>query len=829
MKISLNWLSQYIDLAGLSVEEMSDMLTFAGIEVEDIHQQGVDSPYVVVAQVAAAEKHPEADRLKVCQVDVGDGSLHQIVCGAQNYKVGDKVPCALPGAVLPGNFEIKVGKLRGVESRGMLCSASELGLPDKEHGLWILPQELELGTPIAQIVKADTIVEVEVTPNRPDLLSHNGMALELAAISGRDYKPVAIDDAGVTLEPAGDFVRLENPEVNPYYTAVKVSGVKVQESPEWLKERLVAIGLRPINNIVDITNYVLHEQGTPLHAFDAAKIQGGIVTRAAAEGEKFLALDGQEYTLKECDLVIADQSGKALAIGGVMGGEDSGVTEATTDIVLESAWFRPSNVRATSRRLGLSSDSSYRFERGTSAWNVLRGSVRAIELILQIAGGTASNTLVAGAPVANPAAAGSECAESVSQGQGAAVTTALGYVHLPWSKLDQMSGGSIPHAEGARILSSLGLKPCEEDGEYWLIPPHRLDLTRAGDRLEESVRGYGLDGIPSRFSGLFVPESAVDVAYDFQMGLRRKLAAMGFYETQTIKLIASESADGSIAQVKDAMPIRPLMEGDLIRVALPLSEDHSVLRPAHTPGLIAAAVRNSNQGMSGLRFFELGRVFRNTGGGKGRDIETDTLGILIAGDRTPRSWADSKPEQASFEDLLAVMEVLAPGHKFTLTPAKPREQAALGADVQLDGKACGYFARLSLSRCRELGLAHAVYVAELDLRKMQEVLTAPVKAAELPQFPGSSRDAAMELPLSTPNADIVKAIESVKEKLLVSYACFDVFMDPTGVKLAADRKSIAYTFMYRDAAKTLTAAQVDDAHRRILKALTDKVKGLSFR
>lgn len=279
MKISLNWLSQYIDLAGLSVDEMSDMLTFAGIEVEDIRQQGVDSPYVVVARVASAEQHPQADRLKVCQVDVGDGTLHQIVCGAQNYKVGDKVPCALPGAVLPGNFEIKVGKLRGVESRGMLCSASELGLPDKEHGLWILPQELEIGTPISQVVKADTMVEVEVTPNRPDLLSHNGMAYELAAISGREYRPVSIDDAGVELEPAGDFVRLDQPDLNPYYTAVKISGVKVQESPEWLKERLVAIGLRPINNIVDVTNYVLHELGTPLHAFDAAKVQGGIVTR----------------------------------------------------------------------------------------------------------------------------------------------------------------------------------------------------------------------------------------------------------------------------------------------------------------------------------------------------------------------------------------------------------------------------------------------------------------------------------------------------------------------------------------------------------------------
>lgn len=836
MKISLNWLSQYIDLSGLSVDEMSDMLTFAGIEVEDIHQQGVDSSYVVVARVASAEKHPQADRLKVCQVDVGDGSLHQIVCGAQNYKVGDKVPCALPGAVLPGNFEIKVGKLRGVESRGMLCSASELGLPDKEHGLWILPQDLQIGTPISQVVKADTLVEVEITPNRPDLLSHNGMAFELAAISGREYRPVVINDADLELEPAGEFVRLEQPELNPYYTAVKINGVKVQESPEWLKERLVAVGLRPINNIVDITNYVLHELGTPLHAFDAAKVQGGIITRTAKEGEVFKALDGQEYTLNCTDLVIADQAGKVLAIGGVMGGEESGVTESTTDIILESAWFKPSSVRATSRRLSLSSDSSYRFERGTSAWNVLRGSVRAVELILQLAGGLASKTYVAGAPVPNPAAYNSNTsnvvgtvAVSLKQGKGTTVSNALGYVKLPWEALDQISDGSIAHEEGARILTALGLKQAPNDAECWLIPPHRLDLTRPCDLLEEIVRVFGLEGIPSRFSGPFVEESPVDAAYNFQMGLRRKLAALGFYETQTIKLIASESADATIAQVKDAMPLRPLQEGDIIRVSLPLSEDHSVLRPAHTPGLIAAAVRNSNQGVSSLRFFELGRVFRNTGGGKGKDIETDTMGILISGDRTACSWANPKPEHASFEDLLAVMEVLAPGHRFTLTPARPREQAALGADVQLDGKACGYFARLSLARCRELGLAQPVYVAELDLRKLQEILTAPVKAAELPQFPGSSRDAAIELPIATPNADIVKAIEGAKEKLLVSYSCFDVFTDPSGEKLPKDRKSIAYSFLYRDPSKTLTAAEVDAAHQRVLKALTDKVKGLSFR
>lgn len=383
--------------------------------------------------------------------------------------------------MLPGNVEIKVGKLRGVESRGMLCSASELGLPDKEHGLWILPQELEPGTPISQVVKADTLVEVEVTPNRPDLLSHNGMAYELAAISGRGYRPVSIDDAGVALEPAGDFVRLDQPELNPYYTAVKISGVKVQESPEWLKECLVAVGLRPINNIVDITNFVLHELGTPLHAFDAAKVQGGIVTRTAYEGETIKALDGQEYTLNCTDLVVADQSGKALAIGGVMGGEESGVTDATTDIILESAWFKPSSVRATSRRLALSSDSSYRFERGTSAWNVLRGSVRAVELILQLAGGTASPTYVAGSPVPNPAHASMpSCGgadgpvsvfASLKQGKGATVTNELGFVQLPWKALDQISGGSISHEEGARILTALGLKQVPDSPECWLIPP----------------------------------------------------------------------------------------------------------------------------------------------------------------------------------------------------------------------------------------------------------------------------------------------------------------------------------------------------------------------
>ncbi len=830
MKISLNWLSEYLDLDGLSVNEISDMLTFAGIEVEDLQQKGVSTPLVVVAQVKAAEQHPQADRLKVCRVDVGDGGpLRQIVCGAQNYKVGDKVPCALPGAVLPGDVEIKVGKLRGVDSCGMLCSASELGLPDKEHGLWILPDDWELGTPIAQMVKADTMIDVEVTPNRPDLLSHWGMARELSAISGRALK----QDPSCKREtsPAGNLIRLDAPDICPFYTAVKIVGVKVGDSPEWLKERLLSIGLRPINNVVDITNFVLHELGTPLHAFDADKIQGGLVIRRATDQEQFLALDGVTYSLNSNDLVIADQSGAAKCLGGIMGGEESGVSQDTSSVLLEAAWFNPSVIRATSRRLGLSSDSSYRFERGLAPWNVLRASGRAVKLILELAGGTASPAFVAGkAPVMYQEDEGANqgVATFSEQGTEVPVTHLLHSVQLDWKDLDQISDGVISHQEAADILTRLGLESPDNDG-VWVIPPWRLDLGRPCDLLEEIVRIFGINNIPSRYVGPFAEASACDRAYDFQMKLREKLAALGLYEIQTIRLIADESGDGTVAQARDAMPVKPLLPGDLIHVSLPLSLDHSVMRPAHTPGLIATAVRNMNQGMTNARFFEIGRVFRNTGGGKGKDIEQDTLGILLSGDREALSWKNARPDSIGWEDMLAVIEQLVPGHTWKASKAKPREAAAYGADLTLDGKPCGYVARLSLARCRELGLPRPVFVAELDLRKIQDVAVSQVKAQDLPQFPGSSRDAAMEVDLNTSNADIEKAIQSVKQKLLNDYFCFDIFIDPTGQKLPVGRKSIAYSFLYRANDRSLTFAEVDAAHQDLLEQLSKKIKNLKFR
>lgn len=831
MNVSLNWLSSYIDLDGLGTQEMADMLTFAGIEVEGIQERGVTTDLVVVAQVMQKTPVEGSDHLNVCQVDAGEGKLRQIVCGASNYKVGDKVPCALPGAVLPGGWTIKEGKMLGHASCGMLCSASELGLPDKEHGLWILPPDYAVGTPVRTFVGTDTIFELEITPNRPDLLSHWGMARELSGITGRTLTadPASAAMGALETRPAGYFITLSAQDVCPLYTATRISGVRIGPSPEWLAERLLSIGLRPINNVVDITNYCLFELGHPLHAFDAAKLTGGLHIRHAEEGETFTSLMGEQYTLKADDTVISDASGAALALGGIMGGLDSGVTEATTDIVLESAWFNRSAIRFTGRRLALGSDSSYRFERGASPWNVLRAAARAIELILECAGGKAEPILIGGqAPCLVPEDS-APTATVLEQGTDAKIYYALDHVSLDWKELDVMSNSSIPHTEATRILKNLGLT--ETDGKgTWDCPPWRLDLKRSCDLLEEVVRVYGIDNIPATNTGIFVEESAHDRAHDYRMALSRKLAGAGFYEVQTFKLIADKSIDPTIACVENALPIKPLAEGDIIRVSLPISEDHSTLRPSLAPGLIAVAARNINQGLDVLRFFECGRVFRNTGGGKGKDIENEVLGIFMAGKLNPASWADPKPLSIGAEHLRAVVDILVPKATMSLTPAKlSRETAALGADIAINGQSCGYFARLSLEKCRALSLPTECYYAELDLRKLQQIATAPFKAAELPQFPASGRDASVDVPATLRHADILKAVDAAKQKLLVSCRLKDVFCDPTGEKLAADRRAMTYTFLYRDARKTLTAQEVDNAHKQVLDVLKAKVSGLNFR
>jgi phenylalanyl-tRNA synthetase beta chain len=803
MNVSLNWLNDHLDLSHMSLQEIDDLLTFAGVEVEGISQTGVPSDKIVVAQIKSAEKHPDADKLKVCMVDAGEEELRQIVCGAQNYSVGDKVPCALPGSDLGGGFVIKEGKLRGVESKGMLCGADEIGMVSEVDGLMILSQDLEIGKPLQEIFDTDTIIEVEVTPNRPDLLSHTGMARELGALAGIGRKANAIIEADTA--PCDGVIKLSAPESCPFYTAVKISGVTVGESPVWLKTKLEAIGLRPINNIVDITNYALHEFGHPLHAFDAAKVDGALDIRMAADGEVFKALDEVDYTLTEDDVVISDTSGSALALGGIMGGLDSGVSEATTDVILESAYFTPTKIRRSSRRLILSSDSSYRFERGSDSQAVLTSSAFAAKLIVELAGGT----------IEGPTATAGEAPQLT------------GEVELDETKLNQLMGGSISLEDAQDILTRLGLDKL--DGNLWSIPSYRLDLHRHIDLVEEIARVHGLDKVPSRFAGTFAHESDVDAAYDYQMSLRNSLAALGFYETQTIKLIAETSPDSTTAQMDTALPLRPLQDGDVVRVALPLSEDHSIMRPSLTPGLVATAARNIRQGVKSLRFFEIGRQFRNAGGGKAKDIESDSVALLLGGERRPGTWSVRSGCQGQIDafDVKAVIAALLPNKEIQLSP-REREGFIIAADVQCDGKPIGAFAQLSPAKCRELGSDTPIYLVELDAKKCQQLCTGTQQVDELPQFPGSSRDAAMEAPIDLANAEIEKVIKKHNEMLLVSSACFDLFTDPTGEKMPADKKSIAYTFHYRSPERTLKAKEVDQAHQKLLDQLA-KVLPITYR
>jgi phenylalanyl-tRNA synthetase beta chain len=792
MNISLNWLSKHLDLSGKSIPEISDLFTFAGVEVEGIITKGIASDKIVVAQIMEAVQHPDADKLKVTQVDAGEGQLRQIVCGAKNYKVGDKVPCCLPGTQLPAGFTIGETKMRGVESKGMLAAAEEIGLPKGEDGLLILPADSPIGVPVKTLFDSDTLLELEVTPNRPDLLSHAGMARELATLLKTPL--LTPENPQLKTTPAAaDSIKLEATAACPFYAATRIDNVTVTESPEWLKQRLTSIGLRPINNIVDITNYVLHETGQPLHAFDAAKVSGAIVIRQAKEGESFKALDESEHVLTTEDLLISDESGAALALAGVMGGLDSGVTESTTSIILESAYFSPSGIRRTSRRTALSSDSSYRYERGIDPQGVIPAAALALSL-LESRSPNGYPTQAAGSPPLPPSP-----------------------VSLDLTKLHHLLGNSISTEAAEEILTRLGLNK-QADGT-WLIPSFRQDLTRHIDLAEEITRVHGLANVPSRFRATLVPTSEVDAAYDADMILRRRLASLGLYESQTIKLISE-------AQLPDILPLRPLQDGDLIRVKSPLSEDHAIMRPSIVPGLVSSAERNARQQAKSIRLFEMGRVFRNAGGGKAVDQESDSLAILISGNADPASWSN-KDRAADIYDAKAILSALLPNQTISLKP-KDRENFALGAEIKAGDQTIGVFARLLPSRERTLDFTSPVFVAELDLAKLRKLISAKSQVDDLPQFPGSTRDAAMELCISTPNADIEAILEKANEPLLISYECFDLFTDPSGQKIAADRKSIAYRFTYRAADRTLKANEVDAAHQNILKLLKT-INGLEYR
>ncbi len=783
MKVALDWLSDHVDLSGYSQPELDDLLTFSGIEVEGI---GSMPEKVVVARIKSSEKHPDADKLSVCTVDDGTEEPRQIVCGAKNYQLGDNVPLALPGADLGGGFIIKKGKLRGVESHGMLCSAKELGGED-DSGLWILSPDCKPGTALAELFSAT--FDLEITPNRPDCLNHLGIARELAALAGGDLKSRP-DYTNTTIaeQPATkEEIRISAAEHCQFYTARRIGGVKVTESPPWLKSKLESISLRPINNIVDITNYVLMEMGQPLHTFDAAKITGGIHVRKAGENETLLALDGVNYQLTAEDLVIADNTGP-IAIAGIMGGEATGVTGDTTEILLESAYFAPAGIRRSGRRLGISSDSSYRFERGVDPAQVAGASELATSLILKLAGGQAEEHILT---CGSPPPLTQEVEFNAEHCRG-------------------LLGCNITSAEMFPILEKFGINKLEETGSIskWKIPSYRGDLTRPADLYEEIVRVYGLDNIPSRQRSWFSEISDADVAHDFMTGIANRLTALGFYETRTIKLTSPARTADNVCTTSN----------EPIALKNPLNDDLAYLRSGLTGALLDVAERNIHQGIETLRLFEVGTVFSKNNEGE----ESQHLGFLVSGPEQA-SWQDPQPGSADLFTLKGIIEVISGTSPAFVRTTESSPAASLLTDIML-GKLCiGQAAQIAPARARAMDARHPVFAAEIDLALLQKKTSGNTQYEELPKFPAISRDVAMEVELSLSNGEIESVLSKIKSPLLESFRLFDLFHDDSGQRLDAGKKSIAYSLTYRDRTRTLESSEIDKAHAEILDELKAKL------
>ncbi|MFH1066435.1 MAG: phenylalanine--tRNA ligase subunit beta [bacterium] len=607
MKISLNWLGEYAEWGG-DVERLAEKLTMSGTEVESVTQSGVNVPNVVTAKILSSEKHPNADRLSVCQVDDGKGA-RQVVCGAKNYKVGDVVPLAMPGAKFPNGLEIKASKLRGVQSDGMLCSAIELGLGTEAEGLLILSPETPMGRPIAEIFPGDTLLELEVTPNRADLLSYRGVARELAVL-GMKLKSAPVVKKATFAECHPWKLSVAELTHCPRYTAQLLTGVKVGPSPAWLRGRLEAVGLRSINNVVDITNYVLLELGQPLHAFDADQLKGRtICVRRARADEKFEALDGKAYTLGETDLVIADAE-RAVALAGVIGGAATGVTETTTTVLLESASFRPVTVRQSSRRHGLITDSSYRFERGIDPALVDEARERAVALLVEIAGASVANLAWQTTPYA------------LSQN----------IVSLRMDRARRFISMDVSDERMKEILAALGCESLEKN--KWRVPTWRPDLTREIDLIEEIVRIEGLSKAERNFRLGVSAATEADRTHQRDRELRALLTSLGFYEIVTSSLL-------------------PRME-EAVTLKDPINEDNVCLRQDLCSSALPCVVRNLAREQRTVKMFEIGRVFKKEGTAW---REETRLLILATGAERPAHWTEAE-RRFDFFSLKGALETV---------------------------------------------------------------------------------------------------------------------------------------------------------------------------
>lgn len=793
MKTSVQWLRNYVDIPW-NVNEMADRLTFAGLEVEGIESVGGVPTGIVVGQILTREKHPNADKLSVCTVDVGEEAPLQIVCGAPNCDAGNKVPVARIGTDFGDGFVIKQSKLRGVESFGMMCSSRELGLGQDHDGLMILPEETQIGLDFNQLTNQDHVVDWEVTPNRPDWLSHIGIAREIAALKG-DYQALRIPEV-VVHEVAGTDIKtkasvvVEDYKACPRYIARLVCNVKVGPSPEWMVRALESIGLRSINNVVDISNYVMYECGQPLHTFDYDSLAGHqIVVRLARENEKIQTLDDKEFDLLPTDIVIADAE-KAVGLAGVMGGLNSEIKETTTNVLVESACFDGSAIRATAKRLNQHSDASYRFSRGSDFERAEWASLRTVQLLCELCGGE----LVAGSI---------DCCEAPYVAH---------HVTARFERIRRLIGMPLTNEEIVGYYRALGLGIVEvtEEKVTVSVPSYRLDITREADLIEEAVRLYGLDNVqPARPAAVLGGGRSTDAYYPIQQ-LREDLLSLGLTETMTYSLVSRE----------DAVQGTTYQEENLIRLSNPLSAELAYMRTSLSYSLLQTTSYNVARNNHDLRFFELGRVFVND---SNLPEERWMAAIGMTG-KLPGNPQGLKHEPViDFYDMKGVVEGLLACRHITNYECRAAEHPAFRkghcAEYVVGNEVVATIGEMVGTK--KMRLRQPLFGALIEFNVLVKLGTSVIKFKPLPQYPATQRDITLVAATDMPIQTITKSIQCFGGKLMEKVELVDVFSND---QLTAEGKhSLSFQLTYRDPAATLTDEKVNKEHERIRRVLAQKL------
>ena len=815
MNISYNWLKEYVDF-NLTPDEVAAALTSIGLEtgsVEEVQSVKGGLEGLVIGEVLTCEPHPNSDHMHITTVNLGQGDPVQIVCGAANVAAGQKVVVATLGTKLYDGddcFTIKKSKLRGVESLGMICAEDEIGIGTSHEGIIVLPESAVPGTLAKDYynIKSDYVLEVDITPNRADACSHYGVARDLYAYLvqngyAAELKKPSVEAFAVDNHDLDIDVEVENTEACPHYAGVTVKGVTVKESPEWLQNKLRLIGLRPINNVVDITNYIVHAFGQPLHCFDAAKIKGGkVVVKTLPGGTSFVTLDEVERKLNERDLMICNAE-TPMCIAGVFGGLDSGSTETTTDVFIESAYFHPTWVRKTARRHGLNTDASFRFERGIDPNNVLYCLKLAALMVKELAGGTISSEI-----------------KDICHAEFPDFR-----VELPYAKVHSLVGKEIPYDTIKSIVQSLEMKVVEETAEGLTldVPPYRVDVQRDCDVIEDILRIYGYNNveIPSALKSCLTTKGEYDASNKLQNLIAEQLVGCGFCEILNNSLTRAAYYDGL-----ESYPSK-----NLVMLLNPLSADLNAMRQTLLFGGLESIAHNANRKNADLKFFEYGNCYHFDADKKDPEkalaayTEDYHLGLWVTGKRVSNSWAHAD-ENATVYELKAYVENIfrrlgLDMHNLVVGNLSDDIYAAALSVQTRGGKRLATFGVVTRKILKAFDIDNEVYFADLNWKELLKAIkNVKVNFQELSKFPAVKRDLALLIDKKVQFAEIEKIAFDSEKKLLKEVSLFDVY---EGKNLEAGKKSYAVSFLLQDETQTLTDKQIDKIMQKLIKNLQDKL------